>query len=388
MATPSDPARAALWDGAWNRAFELARRGLGRVSPNPPVGAVILREDRIIGEGWHRAYGEPHAEREAIADAEARGESVAGATMLVTLEPCGHEGRQPPCADLLVEKGLAEVVYGCDDPSEKTAGKGPERLRAAGIETSMAQGEVPARARALTRGFRKHCSSGRPLVRLKMAVSLDGRVAGPSGAQVRLTCPESDALVHAWRSEFDAIAIGSGTLATDDPRLTARGVADAAQPTRVVFLGSSGPQSVSGGGAAVFADLPEAPLVFVLDRKGGGSGSGSGEVEALERTGATVLEVGPGEPADRFVEALELLAGAGIRTVLLEGGPVLAATALGSGEVDEMDLFLAPVVLGDGPGAFDPLAPGGIEGGPFGLAGMTVSVSGRDIRLSQVLREW
>lgn len=386
MVSPSDPARAVLWDGAWNRAFELARRGLGRVSPNPPVGAVILRDDRIIGEGWHRAYGEAHAEREAVADAESRGESVVGATMLVTLEPCGHEGRQPPCADLLVEKQLAEVVFGCDDPSEKTAGVGPELLRAAGIEVSVAGDEIANRARVLTRGFRKHCSTGRPMVRLKMALSLDGRVAGPSGAEVRLTSPESDALVHEWRSEFDAVAIGSGTLATDDPRLTARGLADAVQPMRVVFLGSSGGQGLPDESAAVFADLPGAPLLFVLGRESPSVTNGSGELERLERAGATVIEVGPGDPSERFVEALDLLGEAGIRTVLLEGGPILAATALSSGEVDEVDLFLAPVMLGDGPGAFDPLEELVIQ--PFDPRGMSVSVSGCDIRLSRVLREW
>jgi diaminohydroxyphosphoribosylaminopyrimidine deaminase/5-amino-6-(5-phosphoribosylamino)uracil reductase len=355
--------------------------GLGRVSPNPPVGAVILRDDRVIGEGWHRAYGGAHAEREAIADAEGRGESVAGATMLVTLEPCGHEGRQPPCADLLVEKGLSEVVYGCDDPSDKTAGVGPELLRRSGIEVSMAGEGIAARARFVTRGFRKHCATGKPLVVLKMAVSLDGRVAGPSGTPIRLTCPESDALIHRWRSEFDAIAVGSGTFASDDPRLTARGITDPVQPARVVFLGSSRASVPPDGSEAVFGDLPEAPLFFVLER-----GAGVGEAVRLEDLGATVIEVGPGSAAERFGEALEGLAASGLRTVLLEGGPGLAATALLSGEVDEVELFQSPVVLGAGPGAFDPLVEQ--AGERCALEGMAVSVSGRDIRLSRVLREW
>lgn len=381
MANPSDPARAVLWDGAWNRAFELAGKGLGRVSPNPPVGAVILRDDRIIGEGWHAAYGEAHAERQAIADAEARGESVAGATMLVTLEPCGHHGRQPPCADLVVEKGLAEVVYGCEDPSEKTAGVGPETLRRSGVEVTIAEDTIAARARHLARGFRKHCATGRPLVVLKMAMSLDGRVAGPSGERTRLTGPESDALVHRWRSEFDAIAVGSGTLATDDPRLTARGGPDAIQPTRVLFLGAgSAPASLTGR-EAVFADLPEAPLVLVTE-----SGGRTGVEPEAGIPDHGVIEVGPGDPAHRFGEALDGLAGLGIRTVLLEGGPTLAAAAFRSGEVDEVELFLCPVVLGDGPGAFDPLIEQTGERIDFGA--MAVSVSGPDLRLSRVLREW
>ena len=383
MVNPSDPARAVLWDGAWNRAFELAARGLGRVSPNPPVGAVIIRDDRIIGEGWHRACGEAHAEREAIEDAEARGESVAGATMLVTLEPCGHQGRQPPCADLLVEKGLAGVVFGCEDPSEKTAGIGPELLRNSGIEVSVAGEEVAERARALTKGFRKHCATGRPLVVMKMAMSLDGRVAGPSGQRVKLTGPESDALVQRWRSELDAIAVGSGTLVADDPRLTARREPGAPQPTRVLFLGTGGTPASLTGREAVLADLPAAPLVLIVER-----GTGRDVRAGLDAIGARarVIEVAPGDPADRFKEALDGLAGIGIRTVLLEGGPTLAAAAIRSGEVDEIELFLCPVVLGEGPGAFDPLMEQ--TGERIDLDAMAVSVSGPDLRLSRVLREW
>lgn len=386
MATPSDPDRAALWDGAWERALELAGRGLGRVSPNPPVGAVLLRGGRVIGEGWHREYGGPHAEREAIADAESRGEEVAGSTMLVTLEPCAHTGRQPPCADLLVEKGIVEVVYGCEDPSVKTHGKGPEILRRSGVGVSIATEDVAARARHLTRGFRKHCATGRPLVVLKMAMSLDGRVAGPSGEQVHLTCPETDARVHRWRSEFDSIAIGSGTLASDDPRLTARGISGAAQPTRVVFLGSNAAGRAVTGDEALFGDLPEAPLVFVLDGQTPGDEPDRDLAARLSEMGAGVVYAGNGSAVERFGEALTGLGALGIRTVLLEGGPTLAASGMASGEVDELELFLAPVVLGEGPGALDRLS-----GGPDGVLDpldTAVSVSGGDIRLSLVLREW
>lgn len=360
--------------------------GAGRVSPNPPVGAVILRDGHVIGEGWHRVYGEAHAERDAIADAEARGESVAGATMLVTLEPCGHEGRQPPCAELLVEKGLAEVVFGCEDPSGKTAGVGPEILRQSGVGVSIAPEEIALEARALTRGFRKHCATGRPFVLLKMAMSLDGRVAGRPGDPGRLTGPESDGLVHQWRSELDAIAIGAGTFASDDPRLTARGPGDPPQPTRVVFLGSPGSRFFPDGTEALFRDLPGAPLVFVLGSDNRPDSRTAGEVSKLEDLGATVLEVGSGEPTERFGRALDGLAGIGIRTILLEGGPNLAATAILSGEVDAIELFLCPVVLGEGPGAFDPLNER--AGEPLDLEGMAVSASGCDIRLSRVLKEW
>ena len=386
MATPSDPDRAALWDGAWERALELAGRGLGRVSPNPPVGAVLLRGGRVIGEGWHREYGGPHAEREAIADAESRGEEVAGSTMLVTLEPCAHTGRQPPCADLLVEKGIGEVVYGCEDPSVKTHGKGPEILRRSGVRVSIATEDVAARARHLTRGFRKHCATGRPLVVLKMAMSLDGRVAGPSGEQVHLTCPETDALVHRWRSEFDSIAIGSGTLASDDPRLTARGVPGAAQPTRVVFLGSNAAGRAATGDEALFGDLPEAPLVFVLDGRTPGDEPDRDPAARLSEMGAGVVYAGSGSAVERFGEALSGLGALGIRTVLLEGGPTLAASGMVSGEVDEIELFLAPVVLGEGPGALDRLS--GAPDGVLDPLDTAVSVSGGDIRLSLVLREW
>ena len=214
------------------------------MSPNPLVGAVVVRGGEIIGEGFHAELGGLHAERAALADAARRGEDVAGATMYVTLEPCAHQGRQPPCSDAIAEADLARVVIASDDPTTKAAGNGPEQLRAAGIEVdfvdaggdgaSSAAGageparasaeeaaEVATAARLLNQPFRKHGITELPLVVLKTAMSLDGRTATAEGASPWISGEQSRQLVHVWRGECDAIAVGIGTVLADDPLLTA-----------------------------------------------------------------------------------------------------------------------------------------------------------------------
>ena len=352
--------------------MQLALEGAGRVSPNPAVGCVVVRDGEVIGEGWHDAWGGPHAERVAIEDAEARGHDVRGSTVYVSLEPCGHHGRQPPCADLLVEKGVATVVAGCDDNSEKTAGRGPAILREAGIDVRFADGEQATRARGLIQDFRKYSTTGQPLVTLKMASSLDGRVAGPGGRPVHLSSDETDLLVHRWRATVDAVAVGAGTLRTDDPQLTARGAGEVVQPRRVVFARAE----ELDPGAALFRDIAEAPVVLVT-----GPDDETGAITRLRELGVEVVEADGADRPSRFAASLYALGDLGIRSILLEGGPTLAGAALAAGSVDRLELFFAPVILGRGPSMIE-------LDEALDLPETRISHSGVDLRISSVLREW
>ena len=206
------------------RALELAEHGRGRVSPNPLVGAVIVRDGEVLGEGFHAQLGGDHAEVVAIKDCRERGRDPAGATMYVTLEPCAHEGKTPPCSDAVLAAGLSRVVIASDDPSDKASGRGPGMLRDGGVEVSMAEGGEGACARLLNQPFRKHARTGKPLVTLKSAISLDGRVATEAGDSKWISGESSRRLVHAWRAETDSICVGIGTALADDPLLTARDV--------------------------------------------------------------------------------------------------------------------------------------------------------------------
>jgi diaminohydroxyphosphoribosylaminopyrimidine deaminase/5-amino-6-(5-phosphoribosylamino)uracil reductase len=358
-----------------DRAMQLALEGAGRVSPNPMVGAVLVRGGEVIGEGWHGEYGGPHAERVAIDDAEARGHDVSGATVYVSLEPCGHQGKQPPCAELLREKGVAEVVVGCDDTSEKTAGLGPAILGEAGIEVRFAEGELADRARRLVQDFRKHSATGRPLVTLKMAVSLDGRVAGPAGEPLHISSPETDRLVHRWRATMDGVAVGAGTVALDDPRLTARNGDDVAQPARIIF-GTSGDLTQLITDTALLEDLPEAPVLVVTGPRDERQENG-----LLEELGVELVPIEGSDRPGRFEAALDALGERGLRSILLEGGPTLAGAAMDAGCVDRLELFVAPVILGSGPPMVE-------LGQRRDLPAISVSRSGDDIRISSVLREW
>src|SRR5919197_2541478 len=217
------------------RALDLAAGGHGRVSPNPLVGAVLVRDGEGIGEGFHAELGGVHAEVAAIEDCRARDEDPRGATMYVTLEPCAHHGRQPPCVDAILGAAVARVVVASDDPSDKASGRGPELLRASGVEVELADGEEAHAARLLNQAFRKHARTGRPLVVLKSAITLDGRVATAGGDSRWISGEQSRLLSHRWRAEVDAVCVGIGTALADDPLLTAREVEKPRQPTRVVF---------------------------------------------------------------------------------------------------------------------------------------------------------
>ncbi len=372
----------------WDRAIELALRGRGLVSPNPTVGAVLVKEGQVIGEGWHRRHGGLHAEREALADAAARGNRTEGASMYVTLEPCAHTGSQPPCADALIEAGVGEVVYACSDPTEKTAGLGPERLRAAGAAVREADDGVAEEARGLIQDFLKRAETGRPLLILKLAMSLDGAVATRTGDSRWISGPESRRLVHRWRADLDAVAVGAGTAAADDPRLTARldeedgtpaeGLLPVRQPARVIF--DSGPLLTPE--AAIFEDLEAAPVIVIS-----GPGADPARRAALEAAGAEFLETGAGSRVERFVEGLDRLGERGIGSVLLEGGPTLAGIAIDSGEVDRFEVFVAPILVGSGRGAVGGEGPAKMADA-IRASDMLVSRVGQDVHMSARLKSW
>lgn len=349
------------------RALELAEGGRGRVSPNPLVGAVIVRDGELIGEGFHAELGGLHAEREALEDCRGRGEDPSGATMYVTLEPCAHQGRQPPCVEAILEAGIGRVVIASEDPSEKAAGRGPGILRDGGVEVTFASGAEATAARRLNQPFRKHARTGLPLVVLKMAMSLDGQTTTAPGDSPWISGLESRELVHRWRAEHDAIAVGIGTALADDPLLTAR-AEGARQPKRVVFdskarlpLDSQLLQTVDQSQVYVIAS-PDAP---------------ADHVSALKDAGAEVLIATDVESALRELGRRE------VTSVFLEGGQTLASAFLSAGQIDESRTFIAPVLLGRQPQPDSPAAPERLV-----ALGSTSESVGADVLITARFKEW
>jgi diaminohydroxyphosphoribosylaminopyrimidine deaminase / 5-amino-6-(5-phosphoribosylamino)uracil reductase len=328
---------AELQEAHLRRALELAEGGRGAVSPNPLAGAVIAREGEVLGEGFHAELGGLHAERAAIEDCRARGNDPAGAELYVTLEPCAHTGRQPPCTEGILEAEIGRVVYASEDPTEKAAGRGPGMLRDGGVEVELAEGAEAAAARLLNQPFRKRARTGRPLVTYKAAMSLDGRVAAPSGDSRWISTAESRELVHRWRAECDAVAVGIGTALADDPLLTARTDDAERQPVRVVFDS----QARLPLDSALVGSLDEAPLVVVCSPE-----APTARRDALAGAGAEVIAAPGRDPASRLSAALDELGRREIQDLLLEGGPTLAGALFDAGEIDALKLFVAPLVVG------------------------------------------
>lgn len=347
------------------RALDLAEGGRGRVSPNPLVGALVVRDDSVIGEGFHAELGGLHAERAALADCRGRGEDPAGATMYVTLEPCAHQGRQPPCVEAILEAGIGRVVIASDDPSEKTSGRGPEELRDRGVEVAFAEGPADRRARSINQPFRKHAKTGLPLVILKMAMSLDGQTATPPGDSPWISGPESRELVHRWRAECDAIAVGIGTVLADDPLLTAR-VDGARQPVRVVFDS----QARLPLGSRLLQTVDQAPVLVVTAHDAPGERRGALGHAGAETIAATDIE-----------SALRTLGRRGITSLFLEGGRTLAAAFAAAGQVDESRTFLAPMLAGGPDRATLPPVQ-------TVLQGSSLEKIGDDLLVKARLREW
>ncbi len=382
------------------QALELAEGGRGRVSPNPLVGAVIVRGGTIVGEGFHAALGGLHAERAALEDCRSRGENPAGATMYVTLEPCAHHGRQPPCTDAILEAGIARVVVGSDDPTEKAAGRGPGILRDGGVEVELAAGAEATAARLLNQPFRKHARTGLPLVTLKLAMSVDGATVTSPGDSPWISGERSRGLVHRWRAESDAIAIGIGTVLADDPLLTARHGDEPRQPLRVVFDSA--------------ARLPlDSQLLATLDRSSVlivvGTEAGPSRRDALREAGAEILIAAGETYTDRIHSTLSELGRRSITGLFLEGGRTLAKAFAATGAIDATRTFIAPVLLGGFvPGADSSVfraggvGEGGVEDDPArsappspvtGPARRTalsteVETIGEDLLISARFREW
>ncbi len=309
------------------RALELAERGRQQVEHTRPlVGAVVVRDGEVVGEGWYAGSGSPHAE---VAALRAAGERARGATLFVTLEPCSHQGSTPPCADAVVAAGVARVVAGVGDPNPQVAGRGFARLREAGVEVEVVDSWE---ARQQNEAWRVWIARGRPFVTYKVAMTLDGRVAVPGSRWV--SGEASRRRVHELRAESDAVAVGMGTVLADDPALTARGVGAVRQPRRLAF--GRGP-------------LPD-----------------GSELE---------LRSGPLE------EELAALARAGVRSLLLEGGPTLASSFLAADLVDKLLVFVAPVLAGSGPGPVAELPE------PETLTRLTSEQVGEDVLLTAYVHE-
>lgn len=310
------------------RAVELAENGRGTTHPNPIVGAVVVVGDEIVGEGWHERKGGPHAEVVAL---EAAGERARGATVYVTLEPCTHHGTTPPCVEALLEAGVTRVAAGQLDPHREHGG-GLTYLREKGVDTELADGELGFRCRQQIEEWRTYVTARRPFVTYKVAVSLDGRVRVPGARWV--TGEDSRRLVHVLRAQSDAVAVGMGTVRWDNPRLDARDVPVVKQPRRIAF--GRGP-------------LPD-----------------GSELE---------LRSGP------LRDELGRLAEDGVQSLLLEGGPTLAAAFLANDLVDKLLVFVAPRLSGEGPGMLEGL-PAGLE-----LTRMEARPIGEDVLIQAYVHE-
>lgn len=335
------------------RALALARRGAGAVSPNPMVGAVIVSAGgELLGEGWHARYGEAHAEVNAVADARSRGasdEDFRTATMYVSLEPCSHFGKTPPCADLLVRLGFARVVVAHEDPFPEVAGRGISRLRDAGI--AVTTGVMETEARRLNAAFLTHVATGRPYVILKMAQTLDGCMATHTGHSQWVSSPESRSRVHALRATRDAVLIGAGTALADDPALTVR-LVEGRNPSRLVL----DREGTLPNALRIFTDdLAMQTLVFVRDQ------CHPAYADALQKRGGHIVSL-PEVQGHLDLGALLDLLGKGVggrrfQSVLVEAGPTLASAFLTQHLADEVQIFIAPKWLGGGQQASHPAPP-------------------------------
>jgi diaminohydroxyphosphoribosylaminopyrimidine deaminase / 5-amino-6-(5-phosphoribosylamino)uracil reductase len=359
------------------RAIELAGRARGQTSPNPMVGAVIVKDGQVVGEGITQPPGEGHAEVMAI---EAAGGNTAGATMYVSLEPCCHHGRTPPCTDAIVAAGIARVVIASDDPTPNAAGRGPGILRDEGVKVDMVDGHIAEAARMLNQPFRKHARTGRPLVIFKSAMTLDGKVATRTGDSQWISGEASRARAHRWRADSDAVAVGIGTALMDDPRLTARVEGVARQPRPVVFDSEArlplDSQLVKG--------VSEMPLIVVTSRAASRT-----SVQALESAGVDVIVATGENEAARVEHALDELGARDIQSLLLEGGPHLAGAFLEAGEIDEARMFLAPVLIGGAKAktAVEGIGVGDIAAGSRALAIETERIED-DVLIVARLKEW
>jgi diaminohydroxyphosphoribosylaminopyrimidine deaminase / 5-amino-6-(5-phosphoribosylamino)uracil reductase len=341
---PSNAAGPSDSNATW-MAQAIALGAKGHPSPNPHVGAVLIKDGVKVGEGHHERAGEDHAEVVALKSAGAK---AAGATLYVSLEPCNHDGRTPPCTDAILGAKIAKVVVGCADPNPHVAGGGVEKLRAAGV--TVVEGVCEADAKRLIAPWAKYVTSGLPYVTLKLALSLDGRIATRSGSSKWVTGPEARAIVHGLRARHDAVAIGIGTALADDPKLTVRD-APGPSPLRVVFdtkLRLS-PHS------KLTETAPDVPTWVLAS-----ADAPAANEEALTTRGVEVIRAPTAAEGRLDVGAcLRILAERGIVTLMVEGGAELAGSFLAAKLADELHAFVAPLLLGPRgrPGAVDWAGP-------------------------------
>lgn len=331
------------------RAIEISLNGT-ETGANPRVGCVAVRNGKIIASGFHACCGGPHAERAAFEDARQNGTSLRGSTVYVTLEPCSHFGRTPPCAPLLVEAGVERVVIGMLDPNPKVDGGGAAILKDAGIEVHMIGGELEAECRWINRGFIRHHTLGRPWITLKMAVSLDGMLALADGTSKWLTCEEARTEAHVMRAEHDGILAGVGTVLADDPELTVRLSDNKNKSPRRVILDSRLRTPIDAKavpGSIIFCSAEEVHRTGECDSHT--------EVSCLDKKArflglAEVVEVDAAEGKLDLSEVLGFLAENGIQRLLVEGGAAVHSSFLDGGFADSAAVFIAPKFLGAGLG--------------------------------------
>ncbi len=348
------------------QALTLARLGEGRTRPNPPVGALVVRDGVVAGEGFHPRAGEPHAEIFALRQA---GPAARGADLYVTLEPCCHQGRTGPCTDAVLAAGIRRLFVGTLDPNPQVAGRGIDVLRAAGVEVHV--GLLEPACRRLIDPFAKHVTTGFPWVLLKAAATLDGRTATSRGDSKWISGPESRLLVHRLRDRLDAVMVGIGTVLRDDPLLTTRLPEEGRDPLRIVVdTHLRLPQNA----ALLRSGSPAATIIAT------GPSVSDERAKRLEQMGVRILRCAAPEGRVDLLELMRRLGAEGIQSILLEGGATLNGAALRTGIVDRIALFLAPILLGggDGPGIFS--GPGPLcLAEALRLKGLEVSRSGDDI---------
>lgn len=314
-------------------ALSLARRGLGSTWPNPSVGCVLVRDGRVVGRGVTAAGGRPHAEAVALHDA---GDRARGATAYVTLEPCNHHGQTPPCAEALIAAGVARVVVACGDPDPRVNGGGAATLRAAGVEVVV--GVRAAEAKALQQGFLTRVALGRPMVTLKLASTLDGRIATRSGESQWITGPDARRAAHALRGRHDAVLAGVGTVQADNPELTCRIPGYSKGPDLRIVVDSHLRTRLTARVVSTAATVP----TWLLHR----AGADPDRMLAMQAAGVRLIEVAGAEHGIDLAAGLQALGTAGLTRLLVEGGAQIAATLLRAGLVDRIAWFHAPAIMG------------------------------------------
>lgn len=337
-------------------AIALGARGLGQVWPNPAVGCVLVRDGRIVGRGWTQEGGRPHAETIALAQA---GAAARGATAYVSLEPCAHHGKTPPCADALINAGVARVVTAAEDPDARVAGRGHQRLQDAGI--AVDGGVLQAQAEHLQAGFLRRVRTGMPLMTLKLASSLDGRIATAGGESQWITGPAARRRVHQMRATHDAILIGAGTARADDPTLSVRGLGKLRQPVRLV-VSAHLDLPLAGNLARTAREQP----LWLLH----GPDAPAARREQWVQVGARPIEVAARNGQVDLRAAAHRLGAEGLTRVFCEGGGQLAAGLMAAGLVDRLAVFSAGVAIGqDGLPSVGPLGVAQLADAPrFALA--------------------